>query len=76
MLEYLELTGVGPAEHMRVDFAPRLNILTGDNGLGKTFVLDVAWWVLTGRLGRPCGTAERGFPRRDCVPGADARCTS
>lgn len=32
---------------MRLDFAPRLNVLTGDNGLGKTFVLDVAWWVLT-----------------------------
>src|SRR5262249_28249319 len=25
----------------------RLNLLTGDNGLGKTFVLDVAWWGLT-----------------------------
>lgn len=47
MLEYLEMTGVGPAPHMRLDFAPRLNLLTGDNGLGKTFVLDVAWYVLT-----------------------------
>ncbi len=21
--------------------------MTGDNGLGKTFLLDIAWWVLT-----------------------------
>jgi len=32
---------------MDIPFAPRLNILTGDNGLGKTFILDIAWWVLT-----------------------------
>lgn len=25
-----------------------MNIFTGDNGLGKSFLLDVAWWVLTG----------------------------
>ena len=24
-----------------------MNFLTGDNGLGKTFLLDIAWWVLT-----------------------------
>ncbi|MBI2425400.1 MAG: AAA family ATPase [Candidatus Hydrogenedentes bacterium] len=47
MLHYLELKHTGPSEHMRLDFAPRLNILTGDNGLGKTFLLDVAWWALT-----------------------------
>jgi hypothetical protein len=29
--------------------APRLNILTGDNGLGKSFLLDCLWWMLTGR---------------------------
>ena len=32
---------------MGIPFAPRLTILTGDNGLGKTFIMDVAWWVLT-----------------------------
>jgi len=25
----------------------RLNLITGDNGLGKSFLLDVAWWALT-----------------------------
>lgn len=46
MLKSIELRNVGPSRHMKVDFAPRLNLLTGDNGLGKTFILDVAWWAL------------------------------
>ena len=47
MLKRLELRNVGPASHMAIDFAPRLNVLTGDNGLGKSFLLDTAWWALT-----------------------------
>lgn len=27
--------------------AKRFNIITGDNGLGKSFLLEVAWWALT-----------------------------
>jgi len=53
MLEFIELTNVGPAPHMRLDFAPRLNILTGDNGLGKTFTLEVAWWVIAREWTQP-----------------------
>ena len=49
MLEYLRLRNVGPAPEMELDLAPRLNIITGDNGLGKSFLLDVAWWALTRR---------------------------
>jgi hypothetical protein len=47
MLEYLHLDNVGPAPSMEMELAPRLNLLTGDNGLGKSFLLDVAWWALT-----------------------------
>lgn len=47
MLELLRLKNVGPAAHLELDFAKRLNVLTGDNGLGKSFALDVAWWALT-----------------------------
>lgn len=47
MLERLELVNVGPAPAMTLDLAPRLNLITGDNGLGKSFLLDVAWWALT-----------------------------
>ena len=48
MLKSLELRDVGPADHLEIDFAPRVNLITGDNGLGKSFLLDVAWWALTG----------------------------
>jgi predicted ATPase len=47
MLEYLRLRNVGPTPEMEMDLAPRLNLITGDNGLGKSFLLDVAWWALT-----------------------------
>ncbi len=56
MLKTLTLNNVGPAaEFGPVDFAPRLNLITGDNGLGKSFLLDIAWWVLT-------RTWARGMP--------------
>ncbi len=47
-LQMLKLTEVGPSEQIALDFAPRLNIITGDNALGKTFLLECAWWALTG----------------------------
>ena len=52
MLERLELENVGPAPEMVLHLAPRLNLVTGDNGLGKSFLLDVAWWALTRRWPR------------------------
>ena len=66
MLERLVLHHVGPAPALELDFTARLNILTGDNGPGKSFVLDVAWWALTGTWAglpaaphrRPQGTPE------------------
>ena len=54
-----------------MELAPRLNLITGDNGLGKSFLLDVAWWALTRKwpqrpqpepdLGLPCA-AHRRWP--------------
>lgn len=76
MLSHLKLTNVGPAPSLELSFSSRLNILTGDNGLGKSFLLDIAWWALTrrwpaqvnprlaaGLLARPraSGTASIGF---------------
>lgn len=49
MLESLKLKNVGPAPEMVLEFSERLNLFTGDNGLGKSFLLDVAWWALTRR---------------------------
>jgi predicted ATPase len=47
MIKRLKLTNVGPAPEMELEFGDRLNILTGDNGLGKSFLLDIVWWALT-----------------------------
>jgi len=46
-LQLLEFSGLGPVKTLRLNPAQRLNLVTGDNGLGKTFLLDVAWWALT-----------------------------
>ena len=73
MLEYLKLENVGPAPCMEVEFARRVNLITGDNGLGKSFLLDAAWWVLTGvwpaELNRRMNS---GFPARPRERGRDA----
>ncbi len=47
MLEQLKFNNVGPAPLMEIAFKARINFLAGDNGLGKTFLLDAAWWALT-----------------------------
>lgn len=47
MLKYLNLKNVGLAPDVRVDWAERLSLIAGDNGLGKSFLLDLAWWALT-----------------------------
>ena len=46
MLKQLKITNVGPA-NIELEFADRLNLITGDNGLGKSFLLDIAWWAMT-----------------------------
>lgn len=47
MLKRLTLENTGPASKMDLEFGERLNLITGDNGLGKSFLLDIAWWALT-----------------------------
>lgn len=44
----LRIINAGPAQEMSVEFGQRLTLVTGDNGLGKSFLLDFAWWVATG----------------------------
>jgi hypothetical protein len=60
MLKELHLQSVGPSSQFDVEFADRLNIFTGDNGLGKSFLLDVAWWVLTGNW-----VEQPAYPQRN-----------
>ena len=47
MLQTLYLKNVGPAKEMKLEFGSRVNIITGDNGLGKSFILDCVWFALT-----------------------------
>jgi hypothetical protein len=48
MLRKLLLHNVGPKGEIGLDrVAPRLNLVTGDNGLGKSFLLEAAWWAMT-----------------------------
>jgi hypothetical protein len=46
MLKELKITNIGPAD-AELEFGNRINLITGDNGLGKSFLLDIAWWAMT-----------------------------
>ncbi|BCL81433.1 ATP-binding protein [Ktedonobacteria bacterium brp13] len=46
-LQHLTMTEIGPADEFELDCATRINAITGDNALGKTFLLECAWWALT-----------------------------
>lgn len=64
MLRYLRTKHIGPASEFELaDLGQRLNVLTGDNGLGKTLLLDIAWWVCARDW--PEGPA---IPRRFILP--------
>ncbi len=62
MLRKIKLDGVGPSNHLEAEFAARLNLITGDNGLGKSFILEVAWWALTRTWP---GENRQASPRQD-----------
>ncbi len=47
MITRLNLHHIGPAANLEAEFGDRLNLVTGDNGLGKTFLLDACWYALT-----------------------------
>jgi recombinational DNA repair ATPase RecF len=67
MLRHLHLTNVGPAPAMTAELASRINLVTGDNGLGKSFLLDIAWWALThtwpARINSRLGSGLMARPR-------------
>ncbi len=69
MLKHLTLKNVGPASSMELEFGSRLNILTGDNGLGKSFLLDIAWWSLTRRW--PAEINSKLIAGKKAIPAKD-----
>lgn len=58
----LKLVNAGPAKELGIEFGPRLSIITGDNGLGKSFLLDFTWWAATGN-----------WPDRQALPRHDGK---
>lgn len=72
MIDYMTLNYVGPAPSMRLAFSPRLNLLTGDNGLGKTFALDIAWWAITRTWASLPAWPQRG---QGIIPAVECRLT-
>lgn len=76
MLRSLHLKGVGPAREIGpVEFAPRMNFITGDNGLGKSFLLDVAWWALTRTWARQLPAAPRDDAKQPAIAYAYSKST-
>lgn len=47
MISEIKLHHIGPVPGLGAEFGERLNVITGDNGLGKTFLLDACWYALT-----------------------------
>ena len=47
MISRLSLRNVGPLPDREYRFGRRINALTGDNGLGKTFLLDLIWFAFS-----------------------------
>ncbi|RRV42611.1 ATP-binding protein [Pseudomonas sp. o96-267] len=77
MLKSLLLEGVGPAKFFGpVDFAPRLNFITGDNGLGKSFLLDIAWWSLTRTWARGVSAVPPTSSKKSSITYAFSKSTS
>lgn len=59
-LTYMGLRAIGPVAHAELSLGERLNLVTGDNGLGKTFLLECIWWALTGQwAGLPAHPSEK-----------------
>ncbi len=73
MLTSLRLEHVGPSSALHIDFAERLNLFTGDNGLGKSFLLDVVWWALTRQWPQGINPVISGGRKAIPAPGKKAR---
>ncbi len=70
-LNYIELSYVGPSgSTLRYEPSTRMNILTGDNGLGKTFLFDSIWWSVCRNwiesTALPNENAPKPLPKIEC----------
>lgn len=51
MLEYLRIRDLALIEDMELEFAPSMNVLTGETGAGKSFILKAINFLLGDKLG-------------------------
>lgn len=65
-LALLEIEGTGPSKEISFEPAERLSLITGDNGLGKSFLLECSWWALTGQW---IDHNVQAYPGDDAGPG-------
>ena len=69
MIKSLTLKNVGAMPEKTINFGNRLNIITGDNGLGKSFLLDIIWYALTRRWPNDVnGKLASGYMARPLIP--------
>ncbi len=68
-LASIRFRNIGPGKDLSLEFGERLTLIVGDNGLGKSFLLDGAWWSLTrtwaGRPAYPFMSDSKDIPRID-----------
>ena len=76
MLVSFKSSNVGPMASVDLAFASRLNVFTGDNSLGKSFLLDLLWFGLTRRWPHDLNPRlDGGYPARPTVIRAKAELT-
>jgi len=66
MITHLSIRNVALIDEAEVDFAPGLNVLSGETGAGKSIVVDSINFLLGGRVSRDLIRAGAGFA---CVEG-------
>ena len=66
-VDFMEFENVGPMKRLRYEPSRRVNLITGDNSLGKTFLLECLWWAITGNwveyAAAPLRSADTVSPR-------------
>lgn len=45
LIRSVSISNVAPIRHIEFETASRLNLFCGDNGVGKSFILDAMWWT-------------------------------
>lgn len=74
MIKKLNVSNLAPLPQVELAFANRLNLFTGDNGLGKSFLLDIIWYALTRKWPRELNPQlTNGYKAYPGTKGAEAR---